>query len=69
MGRVSGETTLSNSAIYIFASFSMGSTLKGKNLLLMEQIHSFKSIPHFERATCPRKSEKLFPLVKWQKKT
>ena len=41
----------SNSAIVIFASLlNLGQTLKGKNLLLEEQILSFKSWPHFKSA-------------------
>ena len=40
----------------IFAChLSEGSTLKEKNLLLKEQILSFKSRPHFERVSLPRK--------------
>ena len=46
----------------------LGSTLKGKNLLLKEQILSLKSRPYFERTSSSReanrKSQKLFPFVK-----
>ena len=45
-----------------------GLTLKGKNLLLLEQILSFKSKPQFGRAISDReanrKSRKLFSILK-----
>ena len=65
MGTLSWEVTL----IYIVAFPSQeGFTLKGKNLLLLEQILCFKSRPYFERTALSRKvnkkSQKLFPFVK-----
>ena len=41
----------SNSNFHFCLLFQWGSTLKGKNLLLEEQILSFKSRPHFGGAT------------------
>ena len=55
----------SNSAIFI--SSEWGSTLKGMNLLLEEQIHSFMSRPPFGKVLyrrANRKTQKLFPFVK-----
>ena len=64
-----GEVTL---LFTYFILFSRGFTLKGKNLLLLEQILSFKSKPQFGRAMegrkANRKSWKLFPLVKMTEK-
>ena len=58
----------SNFAIFIFASpakcstlnerFSRESFLEGKNLLLKEQIISFKSRPNPERASSPREANR-----------
>ena len=67
MGTLSGEVTQSFS--YLLLS-SRGFTLKGKDLLLSEQILSSKSRPHFGMAMSAkeanRKSQKLFLLVKWR---
>ena len=52
---------------FIFASLgSRGQLLNGKNLLLEEQILSFKSRPHFEGASSSgeaNRKSKLFPFV------
>ena len=49
-----------------------GSTLKRKNLLLLEQIHSFKSRPQLGRASLPRKanrkSQKSFSFIEMVEK-
>ena len=49
-----------------------GSTLKRKNLLLLEQIHSFKSRPQLVRASLPRKanrkSQKSFSFIEMVEK-
>ena len=65
MGTLSGETT----PIFIFATrLIKWSTLKGNNLLPLEQILSFKSRPYFDRAALSKKankkSQKLFPFIK-----
>ena len=56
----------SNSVIHICFLSKVEFTLKEKNLLLFEQILSFKSKPEFGRAMSARKanrkSRKLFPL-------
>ena len=69
MGALPGETTPPFS---FCLPFPMGSTLKGKNLLLLEQILSFKSIPHFGKSEMSRgenrKTQKLFPFVKMAEK-
>ena len=58
-----------NNSIFIFPAFSNGGQLsKGKNLLLYEQILSFKSKTHFQwdkqSKKANRKSEILFPPCK-----
>ena len=62
---LSGEATL---PLSFLPHFPRGSTFKGKNLLLWEQILVFKSRPHSERASLTRdanrKLQKLFPFVK-----
>ena len=62
MGILSWEAAL---PAPFFHPFFMGSTLKGKNLLLVEQILSFKSRPRFGcgllRKAINRKSQKLCP--------
>ena len=63
----------SNFAIFIYASFLSGrSTLKGKHLLLEEQILAFKSRPILGRGSSNRvpnrKSQNLFPIVKTARK-
>ena len=67
MGTLSGEVTLSFTYLLLF---SKGFNLKGKNLLLLEQILSFKSKPHIGMAMsvreANRKSQKLFRLIKWR---
>ena len=64
-----GEVTISFTYLRLSQE---GFTLKGKNLLLLEQILFFKSKPQFERAISAReanrKSPKLFPLVKMAEK-
>ena len=45
----------SNFAIYVFASFWMESAFKRMNLLLKEQILSFKSRPLLEQLSPPGK--------------
>ena len=55
MGTLSGEVTV----LYIFASLlQMEFTLKVKNLLLLEQILSFKSKPQFGRAMSAREENR-----------
>ena len=46
----------SGSAIIIFVSDLMGITLKGKNLLLMEQVLSIQSRPGLEKLINPNRS-------------
>ena len=62
---LSGEVTLPFTYLH-------GFTLKGKNLLVLEQILSFKSKSQFERAMSARKanrkSQKLFLYVKMTEK-
>ena len=57
-----------NCYLHICFPSQEGFTLKGKNLLLLEQIHPFESKPQVTRAMSAReanrKSRKLFPLVK-----
>ena len=49
----------SNSAAFIFATFlTMESTLKGKSLLLEEQILSYQSRPHFKGVSSSREAIK-----------
>ena len=63
---------LSNSTTLIFVSFSMGSTLKEKNLLPQEQIHFLKSRPLFGELLllmgANRKSQNLPPSGKMAEK-
>ena len=62
MGKLSGETTLLFSFLPLFIFFCFffvgggGSTLIGKNLLLKEQILSYKSRAHLGRATIHRET-------------
>ena len=69
MDSLSGEVILLFT--YLFPS-QEEFTLKGKNLLLLEQILSFKRKPQFGRdmsaREANRKSQKLFPLVKMMEK-
>ena len=66
MGTLSGEVTLS---ILICFPSQEGFTLKGKNLLLLEQILSFKSKSKFGRAMSAREVTKVVPLSKNDGKT
>ena len=67
MGTLSGEATLPFS---VSLPSQLGSSLKGTNLLLQEQILSFKSRPHSGRAmsfmelSWKSRSLRSFPFVK-----
>ena len=76
-GTLSGEATLSFTYLLpwsrgVYYQRKEGFTIKGKNLLFLEQILSFESKPLLGRAMAAReanrKSQKLFPLVKMAKK-
>ena len=68
MGTLSGEATLSVSSL---PPYKLGSSHKGKNLLLLEQILSLREDPILRRLRPPGKriesQENCLPLKTWRK--